>query len=273
MIILVSFVIYTQHIASNQPEKEIMVYAPPVLEPIIRDFSILFEKKYNIKVLIIIGPTGTLINKVEVSKEGDVLMTADHIYMEKAIQKGFVKQHSTRVISYLIPVLVISRSKNLSISNIEDLASHHVKIAVPDPDVAPFGRIAIEILIKSGIYFRVKDNIYYFPDTLTASRQVALGVIDVGILPHVVKYWYPEDLDIVWFEPSVIGTSATCQLIAVLEFSNQPEVAFTYILELLKYLSSLNVEESGYIHRLEDFKKIAPYDYTQLDLPMICRAG
>lgn len=261
------------YLANTGSGEAITIYTPPVLQPLVEEFTGVFEEKYSTRVEVITAPTGILLSKIDMTRRGDVLLTADHYYMEIAIERGFVEQDSIRVVSYVIPVIAFHRDTGLNVTRLEDLVYVDIEIAIGDPRVSPFGRIAVDILKHNDLYEVVEDRLVYFSDIGIAARQVALGKVKVGILPHVVKYWYPGVIEVAWIEPSRLNSSMSCQLIGVLKYSEKRGLAHIFLSEFTEYVSRLDVGRYGYVTKLSDLNYISPHDYTGLTLPVICRPG
>lgn len=250
---------------------ELLVYVPPVLQPIAYNVSRVFEQKYNVKVSIQPGPVGQLITRIELTREGDVLITPDHVFMLKAVEKDLVFYDSIKSISYVVPALIIRKGYDAQITSIEDLASIKANIRIPDPNITAYGRIAIEILKNTNLYSAVKDRLLIGGDVATVASQVRTGAVDVAILPYVVKYWYPDDVDIVWLKPQEIGPSVSCQLAAVVKYTRNRDLAEKFIQELRNYLREKFNETHFYAYQKELLSSISPYDYSSLQWPSVCK--
>jgi len=250
----------------------IFVYTPPVLYKPVSEYAEIFEKSFGVKVYILVGATGVLISKIEATRKGDVLFTADHVFMEKAISKGLVDPSTIKVVSYIVPAIVVRKGNPNNITGIRDLVEKHLRIGIADPETAPFGRIAVEILKRAGVYESVRDRLITYSDVGLTARQLALGLVDVAILPYTAKYWYPEELDLVWFSPEEIRGLVSCQLVAVISFSENRELAEAFISSFIAWLAE-NSLRLGYILKPEDIANFTPYNMSDLDLPKICLQG
>ncbi|MEM4718318.1 MAG: substrate-binding domain-containing protein [Desulfurococcaceae archaeon] len=270
--LLLAYFLSNQLLNTTGIQRELLVYTPPVLEPLVLNVSKMFEQKYNVKVLVSSGPTGSLISKIEATRMGDVLITADHFFMEKAINKGLVDAESVRSISIVIPAIILNKNTSLEITSLKDLTYRNLTIGIADPEVAPFGRLAVAILVHNEIFDVLRDRIQIFPEVRDVVRQLRFGSIDVGILPHVVKYWYPVELDIIWIKPEELGNSVSCQLAGVVKFARDKEIALLFISELVEYVKGLDIDQYGYVTTPEDLDRISLYKYTDvIQWSAICR--
>jgi len=268
----IEFLIDTHGYVHSDRVEEITVYTPPTLSKLINDYSELFMTKHGVRVNVVVDATGRLINKLELTKKGDVLITADHYFMEYALERGLVYP-SLKRITLIIPALMVSKKSNVELKQVGDLAylaSKGLKIGIADPEVAPFGRIGVEYLRRAGVYELIRDKLYIYPDVGVLARYLQVGVVDVAILPHIIKYWYPGDVEIVWPKPEEISGLASCQVGAVTKYSTRRDLADLFLNELVEYVEGLDPVKTGYVGKLSDLSRIAPYDYGKIDLPWVC---
>jgi len=251
-------------------EPSLLVYASPVTQPLLEAAVKDYEQVHGVKVSVVYGATGALINRISLTREGDVLITADHVYMLKAMKQGLVYNETVKVITYSIPALIVPRGNPANITSLQDLVERNVKIGIADPQVAPYGRAAVEIFRKNGIYEEVKSRLVVFRDVGEVVRQVVLGLVDVAILPHVMHYAYVNSTEIIWLKPSELS-SISCQMAAVLKFSKNTNLARDFIEYLVRYVGeSLEAARLGYVADLSDLPERTPYQPYELVFETTC---
>jgi len=252
----------------------IMVYTPPTIQPLLEVAIEEYERvNPNVRVQFIAGATGALLARVELTGTGDILITADHEYMVKAIEKGLVYNDTVRVLSYAIIALIVPKGNPAGVKSLDDLVVKNVRIGIADPKTAPFGRMAVELLVKNGIYDKVKEKLVVYSDVGQVARQVSLGLVDVALLPHVIHYVYEKDTDIVWLDASELPR-VSCQMVAVLRTTKDYEEAVRFLDFLAEFTkSSEYAARRGYVGRLEDLPKLTPYEPSMLEFEHICLVG
>lgn len=238
---------------------KILLYTPPILVRLVNEVSEIYQRDTNVSVETVIGPTGTLMIKLETHQEGDIFATADSDFMRKAIDKGLVSPESVRVISLGIPVIIVPIGNPANVTSLEDFLTKDIKIGIADTEVAPFGRIAKEMLERKGIFDALGDKLQIYPDIGTLANQVRFGTVQAAILPHYVKYWYPNEVDIVWL-PSKDISRIPCQQIGITRFTKSYDLSQRFIDTFLSYIKKDDViQRYGLISSLSDVPKIAPY--------------
>jgi len=272
VIAVLSWIIYVKMAPANTVSNvELLVYTPPIIQPVLSAAADTYTSMHpNVKLDIITGATGTILSKIKLTGEGDILITADHEYMLNASKSGLVYNQTIRVLSYAIIALIVPRGNPANITGLKDLAEKNVKIGIADPAVAPFGRKAVELLVKNSIYDKVKDKLVIYGDVGQVARQVALGLVDAAILPHIMHYVYRNETEIIWLEPAQLPR-ISCQMIAVLNTTRNYWEAVKFEDFLVEYIkSSRDAQGTGYITDLSNISNITPYRQAELELEDIC---
>jgi molybdate transport system substrate-binding protein len=259
-----------KHIAS------ITVYAPPSLAKPLEEFVALFESRYSVKVNVVVGATGYLVSRLEAARDGDLLITADHVYMELAVKRELVDSSTIKPLSVVVPAVLISRRSNVELKSSRDLvqlAKMGVRIGIPDPEVAPMGRLAVKVLENLGIYNHIRDRLLVFSDVGVTWRNLVSGAIDVAILPHVVWFSSPYDASILWLEPELLKDATTCILAGVTRFTRSRDLAKLFIRELATYIDEQDPSRTGLVTSVGELASISRADYATLKVPGVCRGG
>ena len=255
-------------IAYNSVSKEeaILVYTPPTILRLVEEAKSSFGRNVDITW----GATGTLLAKLETTRQGDVLITADDYYMWKAVEKGLVDNTTIRVVSISIPVLLVRKGLESRIRELGDLGAATYSVSIANPETAPFGRLAKKILEQAGLFDKLKDKLIIQPDVQSAARQVVIGQADVAIVSHTMYYdpWIRDATTIVWINLSQIP-EVPCQLVAVTAFSKHREIALEFINHLVSTSKRREVAISyGVIASPENARLVTPYDFDTLKLKL-----
>ena len=132
-----------------------------------------FYKKYpNSKVVVQYGATGDLTKAILDGVSYDIFLAADmqrpkQIYLaNKAVNKPEVYTRGSLVL--LIPSDKTLRQKKLTV-----LKKKSIKyISIANRKTAPYGKAALEALVKSGLYDEISNKIQYSTDVSTAITNV-----------------------------------------------------------------------------------------------------
>jgi molybdate transport system substrate-binding protein len=273
-LILIAYIITQPSLAPVEKPEEILFLLPPSLykplQPFIDQFN---SDSPAYKITVYVQPTGSLITRIRLSGEGDVFGSADSEYMKAMMEEGLVHGDKVFLVSYSIPALIVPKGNPSNITRLQDLVAKEVKIAIADPETAPSGKKAVNLLKNNGVYEAVKDRLIILADAAQVAKQVSLGLVDVAVAYHFIHYWYPGETDIVWLDPSEIP-GIDCQLIGVLKTSKNPELAERVLKTILeKARMDSGMRKLGYFQAIEDLKNITPYADFQWPIPPACYMG
>jgi molybdate transport system substrate-binding protein len=203
---------HTAHsaLASQSAQKScgtITVAAAADLTYVMNEISANFEKATGCKLRVSAGSSGTFLSQIENGAPFDVFFSADIEYPAKLEAKGLATPGSTYQYAIGKIVLWVRNDSPLDIGKgLESLrdASVH-KLAIANPQHAPYGRAAKQALQNAGVCDAVKDRFVLGENISQAAQFVESGNADAGILALSLalspglkekgRYWQiPENL-------------------------------------------------------------------------------
>jgi len=177
-----------------------------------------FEKKHDVTIRLIPGSTGRLYNQIMQGAPFDVFIAADAqrpAMLDKQGKALDIQKVGQGYLGVMLGHRVIADPHRLT-----DPAIRHIAIA--NPDVAPFGQITREVLLKRHLWQALKHKFVYAQNAMQATMMVQKGVVDAGFVPV----------------PSDSAFMATLPYIAVL-LTNKPQ-AHNFMQKIKqKYLRSI----------------------------------
>lgn len=138
------------------------------------------KENKNVELDLVFGSSGNLFTQISNSAPFDLFFSADSDYPAKLVAKGLVRGVPK---VYAIGHLVLF-SSSLDVSKgLQLLSSTGVKkIAVANPDVAPYGKRAIEALKYYGLYESINSKIVKGENVAQAAQFVLTGNADCGLI-------------------------------------------------------------------------------------------
>jgi molybdate transport system substrate-binding protein len=195
---------------SAQPsaERTVSVAAAADLKFALDEIAAEFQKRNPaIKVNLTYGSSGNFFSQLSNKAPFDVFFSADIDYPNKLVAAGLaVKDSEFKYAVGRIVVWVRNDSRiDVATLGIESLVQPSVKkIAIANPEHAPYGRAAEAAMKKLGVYDRVKEKLVLGANIAEAAQFVETGAADIGIIalslamaPRIIdkgKYW-PVPLD------------------------------------------------------------------------------
>lgn len=143
-----------------------------------------FEKSTGCSAHVSTGSSGNFLTQIENGAPFDLFFSADIAYPKKLETEGLAAAGSTYLYAIGKIVLWTRNDSHVDIGNglsaLRDPAVH--KIAIANPQHAPYGRAAEEALRKAGVYDSVKDRLVLGENISQAAEFVESGNADAGIL-------------------------------------------------------------------------------------------
>ena len=143
-----------------------------------------FEKATGCAVHVSMGSSGNFLTQIENGGPFDVFFSADIAYPKKLEDEGLAAPGSTYL--YAIGKIVLWARKDSRVdvgkgfSALGDPAVR--KIAIANPEHAPYGRAAEEALRRAGVYDAVKDRLVLGENISQTAEFVESGNADAGIV-------------------------------------------------------------------------------------------
>ena len=186
-------------------EKVITAFVGSVSKPAIEEAAQVFEQKTGIRVYLAFSGSGTMLSQMKLSRSGDLYIPGSPDYMVMAEHDGVVVPNSAKIISYLIPVILVQHGNPNNIRVLSDLAKPGIKVGIANPESVSIGLYAYEILEYNSLLPEVGENIVTYGDSYSRIVSlVALKAVDAIIGWRVFSEWRPGAMDAVYLKPEQI---------------------------------------------------------------------
>jgi molybdate transport system substrate-binding protein len=208
-----------------------------------------FRKASGCEVRVSAGSSGNFLTQIENGAPFDLFFSADIEYPKKLEAEGLAAPGSTYPYAVGRIVLWARNDSSLDISKgFEALRDAPIrKLAIANPQHAPYGRAAEEALRKAGFYDAIKDRLVLGENIAQAAQFVQSGNADAGILALSVaispgfrnqgRYWtIPETLH-----------APIRQGVVILRASKNPEGAQALLAYLKSPAATALLERSGFV--------------------------
>jgi len=162
---------------------EITVAAASDLTPAFEEIGREFEAANKTKVVFMFGSTGLLTKQIENGAPVDLFAAANVSYVDELDQKGLIIPDSKAIYARGRITLWLSDTSDIRLQGITDLARPEVmRIAIANPDHAPYGLAAKQALESAGIWERVKPKLVYGDNIRQTLQYAETGNVDVAIV-------------------------------------------------------------------------------------------
>lgn len=162
---------------------ELTVAAASDLTPAFEEIGRAFESTNKTKVVFVFGSTGMLTRQLENGAPMDVFAAASMSYINELDQKGLIIPDSKAVYAIGRITLWTPADSTLRLEGIKDLARPEVmRIAIANPDHAPYGLAARQALESAGIWEAVKPKLVYGDNIRQTLQYAETGNVEVAIV-------------------------------------------------------------------------------------------
>jgi molybdate transport system substrate-binding protein len=181
---LVLSVFLVPHAARAQG-KEIRIAAAADLKFAMEELSAQFEKQMGTKVNVAYGSSGNFFSQMQNGAPFDLFFSADIEYPRKLEATGLAEPGT--LYEYAIGRIVIWTPTGTKVDVARQgwkalLDAGVEKIAIANPEHAPYGRAAVAALQKAGIYEQVKPKLVYGENISQAAQFAQSGNAQAGIV-------------------------------------------------------------------------------------------
>lgn len=164
--------------------EELVVAAASNLTEAFGEVGRRFTERTGVRVVNSFGATADLARQIENGAPFDVFAAADAEHVEALAAKGLIAEGARAVYARGRLVLWLPRAGGPA-GRVEDLAGAGVtKVAVAKPDLAPYGRAAVEALGALNLWGRVEPKVVYAQSVAQAKQFAATGNADAAFLPR-----------------------------------------------------------------------------------------
>lgn len=159
--------------AASEP---LTVAAAADLSPLTEPLTEIYRAETGGSVRFAVGASGMLSRQVELGAPYDVFLSADAGYVEKLAQSGRIVPETVRV--YALGRLGLW-SKLEGVQGAKDLLRNEIRrVAIANPEHAPYGKAAREYLRLAGVWEAVEPKVVYGENVRQATQFASSGNAD-----------------------------------------------------------------------------------------------
>ncbi|MAF85388.1 MAG: molybdate ABC transporter substrate-binding protein [Dehalococcoidales bacterium] len=190
---------------TNGEQKTITAFCGSASKPAMEEAAQTFEEETGIKVYLNFGGSGTMLSQMKLSKSGDLYIPGSPDYMAMAERNSVIDPESLKIISYLVPAILVQEGNPKNILGLSDLTKPGIKVGIADPESVSIGLYAYEILKHNNLLEEVGENIVTYGESYSKIVSlVALKTVDVIIGWRVFSKWDPDTLGVAYLKPEQI---------------------------------------------------------------------
>jgi molybdate transport system substrate-binding protein len=169
--------------ANSTERDELTVAAASDLTPAFEELGREFESAHKIKVVFAFGSTGMLTRQIENGAPMDLFAAANVSYIDQLDQKGLIISDTKAIYARGRITFWMLDESPLRLQGIADLARPEVtRVAIANPDHAPYGLAAKQALESAGIWDQVQPKLVYGDNIRQTLQYAQTGNVEVAIV-------------------------------------------------------------------------------------------
>jgi molybdate transport system substrate-binding protein len=159
------------------------VSAAADLNYVFKEIGALWEKETGNKVTFNFGSTGQLAQQIERGAPVDLFAAANKSFVEDLDKKGLIVSNTKALYGRGRITVWTREDSKLNLKDIRELTKPEYKrIAIANPDHAPYGMAAREAFQTAGIWDAIKPKLVLGENIRQTQQYVQTGNVDVGII-------------------------------------------------------------------------------------------
>lgn len=148
------------------------------IKELVADFK---KKQPDAEISLILGSSGKFYHQILNGAPYDLYFSADIAYPEKLLDSG----HAVGEVSLYATGRIVLWSRQIDVKTLRAQALLHEsvkKIAIANPEHAPYGARAKEFLQSNAMWQKVEPNLVYGENISQAANYALMGGADIGII-------------------------------------------------------------------------------------------
>jgi len=142
-----------------------------------------FEETYQAKVIFSFGSSGLLARQIEEGAPFDVFAAANQAFIQRLAKRNLVLQGSDEIYAQGRIALWQRVDTPLPVQGLDDLTNLALKkIAIANPEHAPYGMAAKQALQQTGLWESVKERLVFGENVIQTLQFAQTGNVDVAIV-------------------------------------------------------------------------------------------
>ena len=164
---------------------EILIAAASDLSAAAKEIVSDFEKKTGHAVKLSLGSSGTFHAQISSGAPFDVFLSADLNYVRDLEKKGLAEPGSSYTYAIGRIVLWTRRDSPINVQALGMKALFHPqarRIAIANPEHAPYGRAAVAAMQKAGLYAELREKLVLGENISQTAQFIQSGAADIGVI-------------------------------------------------------------------------------------------
>ncbi len=169
--------------AALSPGQPLTVSAAADTQPAFIELGNLFEKETGTRVTFNFGSTGQLAQQIAQGAPVDLIAAADRSFVNDLAARGHILPDTVQLYARGRITLWTREHSPLQLQSLDDLLRPDVRrIAIANPEHAPYGIAAREALQRAGVWESVQPKLIFGENVAQTKQYAETGNVDAAII-------------------------------------------------------------------------------------------
>jgi molybdate transport system substrate-binding protein len=224
-LLMISVLLLTGCMVLPAQQVVLTVSAAANVQPALEEIAAAFEEETGTKVAFNFGATAALAQQITAGAPVDVFLAANTSDVAGLAERGLILPETVR--PYAVGQLVIYSPPDAArpVTRVEELADEAIgRVAIANPERAPYGAAAREALQAVGVWEAVQDKLVMGENVAQAFQYAETGNVEAALTPLSLTIGKPGSVSPV---PETLYRPII-QSLGVVKASPQPDAALAF---------------------------------------------
>ena len=162
----------------------LIVAAASDLQAVLPEIAARFQRTTGQTLRLAFGSSGQFLSQIQNGAPIDVFLSADDAYVWRLVDSGHADRSTVTPYATGRIALWTRTDRGLDLTNgLSSLADPRIRrIAIANPEHAPYGRAAVEALRRAGVYDQVRTRLVLGENVSQAAQFAQTGNADVALI-------------------------------------------------------------------------------------------
>ena len=170
--------------AQTPPDRPTLVAAAANLQSVLAELVPLFERQQQGKLTLNIGSSANLVRQIQQGMPAELFLSADEDFALRLADAGLTLDRGVVYATGRIVLMVPADSTLPLDAQLKGLAAGLSKVdkfAIANPELAPYGKAAVQVLQTLGIWPALQGKIVFGESIAQATQFISTGAAQAGI--------------------------------------------------------------------------------------------
>ncbi len=169
--------------AAQAPRDTLTIFAAADLALALPEIATLFQAQRGAAVNFVFGSSGNLALQIQNGAPADVFFAANVSYIDRLVAQGSLVAGTKTLYARGRIVVAVPQGSSIASPGLRDLLRPEIRrIAIANPDHAPYGIAAREALQSAGLWDSVQPKLVLGDNIRQTLQYVQSGAVDAGIV-------------------------------------------------------------------------------------------